>query len=122
MSCSGMVQTCGRVNRLWGPVPRGVQIATVARWRRGRLAGHLAAGVAPKRGVDPGLEATHHPQMEPAQSPTGPTGPAGPHEPSSALSPLVQQHLAQELLHRMRELHAQLEFLRLLLRLQRLSR
>jgi len=54
--------------------------------------------------------------MEPAQSPAGPT------EPPATLNPLVQQHLAHELLHRMRELHAQLEFLRLLLRLQALPR
>ncbi len=33
-------------------------------------------------------------------------------------NPLVQDHLALELLHHMRELHAQLEYLQLLMRLQ----
>lgn len=41
-----------------------------------------------------------------------------PTETPASLNPLVQDHLAQELLQHMRELHAQLEYLQLLMRLQ----
>ncbi len=70
---------------------------------------HAFAGRPQARGVDRPGARRNHADMDNTKPSTDAAGPQ---------HPLVQDYLAQELLHNMRELHAQLEYLQLLMRLQ----